>query len=91
MRLALGALRTTVVKQLIGTSVRVVAIASVAGLGLALVFTRSLATMLYGVTPADPATLTGVIAVVVTVASLAAVVPAARAAFMSPMRALRED
>jgi ABC-type lipoprotein release transport system permease subunit len=29
--------------------------------------------------------------VVVTVASLAAVVPAARAALMSPMRALREE
>jgi putative ABC transport system permease protein len=91
VRLALGALRTTVIKQLIGTSVRVVAVASLAGLGLALVFTRSLSTMLYGVTPADPATLTAVIAVVVTVASLAAVVPAARAALMSPMRALHEE
>jgi ABC-type antimicrobial peptide transport system permease subunit len=91
LRLALGALRTTVIKQLMGTSVYVVAVAAVAGLGLALVFTRSLSTMLYGVTPADPATLTGVIAVVVTVASLAAVVPAARAALMAPMRALREE
>jgi putative ABC transport system permease protein len=91
VRLALGALRTTVIKQLIGTSVCVVAVASLGGLGLALLFTRSLSTMLYGVTPADPATLTAVIAVVVTVASLAAVVPAARAALMSPMRALREE
>ena len=91
LRLALGALRTTVVKQLIGTSLRVVAAASVVGLGLALLFTRSLSTMLYGVTPADPATLTGVVAVVVTVASIAATVPAARAVFMQPMRALREE
>ena len=51
----------------------------------------SLATLLYGVTPADPATLIGVVALVVTVACVAAVVPATRAAFMSPMRALRED
>ena len=91
LRLALGALRTTVVKQLMGTSIRVVAAASVVGLGLALMFTRSLSTMLYGVTPADPATLTGVVAVVVTVASIAAAVPAARAVFMQPMRALREE
>jgi putative ABC transport system permease protein len=91
LRLALGALRTTVVKQLIGTSIRVVAAASVVGLGLALLFTRSLSTMLYGVTPADPATLTSVVALVVTVACVAAAIPAARAAFMSPMRALRED
>ena len=91
LRLALGALRTTVVTQLMVTSIRVVSVASVVGLGLALLFTRSLTTMLYGVTPADPATLTGVVAVVVTVASIAAAVPAARAAFMSPMRALREE
>jgi len=91
LRLALGALRTTVVTQLMVTSIRVVGGASVVGLGLALLFTRSLTTMLYGVTPADPATLTGVVAVVVTVASIAAAVPAARAAFMSPMRALREE
>jgi len=91
LRLALGALRTTVVRQLIGTSIRIVAIASVAGLGLALLFTRSLSTMLYGVTPADPATLTGVVAMVVTVASIAAAVPAVRAAFVQPMRALREE
>ena len=91
LRLALGALRTTVVKQLMGTSVRVVAVACVAGLGLALLFTRSLSTMLYGVTPTDPATLTGVIATVVIVAALAAAVPAARAAFIQPMRALREE
>jgi predicted permease len=91
VRLALGALRTTVVTQLMGTSIRVVAAASLVGLGLALLFTRSLSTMLYGVTPTDPATLTGVVALVVTVASIAAAVPAARAALMQPMRALRED
>jgi putative ABC transport system permease protein len=91
LRLALGALRTTVVTQLIGASIRVVAVASAGGLGLALLFTRSLSTMLYEVTPADPVTLTGVVTLVVTVAGIAAAVPAARAAFMHPMRALREE
>jgi ABC-type antimicrobial peptide transport system permease subunit len=91
LRLALGALRTTIVTQLMGTSIRVVAVASVVGLGLALLFTRSLSTMLYGVTPTDPPTLAGVIVIVVTVAGVAAVIPATRAALMSPMRALRED
>jgi ABC-type antimicrobial peptide transport system permease subunit len=43
------------------------------------------------VTPADPVTLTGVVTLVVTVAGIAAAVPAARAAFMHPMRALREE
>jgi putative ABC transport system permease protein len=91
LRLALGALRTTVVRQLIGTSIRVVAIASFAGVGLALLFTRSLSTMLYGVTPTDPATFASVVAMVVTVVSIAAAVPAVRAAFVQPMRALREE
>jgi predicted lysophospholipase L1 biosynthesis ABC-type transport system permease subunit len=91
VRLALGALRTTVVTQLMGTSIRVVATACLVGLGLALLFTRSLSTMLYGVTPTDPATLAAVVALVVTVAGIAAVIPATRAAFVQPMRALREE
>jgi ABC-type antimicrobial peptide transport system permease subunit len=59
--------------------------------GLALLFTRSLSTMLYGVTPTDPPTLAAVIVIVVSVAALAAVIPATRAAFIQPMRALREE
>jgi putative ABC transport system permease protein len=91
LRLALGALRTSVVQQLIGTSVRIVGIASAVGVALALIVTQGLTTMLYGVTPTDPVTLAGVVVMVVTVAGVAAVVPAARAAFVQPMRALRED
>jgi putative ABC transport system permease protein len=41
--------------------------------------------------PTDPVTLAGVLTMVVTVAAVAAVVPAARAAFVQPMRALREE
>jgi putative ABC transport system permease protein len=91
LRLALGALRRSVIHELMLTSVRIVGSAAACGLVLALLFTQSLATMLYGVTPADPATLTGVIVLVVTVASIAALIPAARAAFVYPMRALREE
>jgi putative ABC transport system permease protein len=91
LRLALGALRWSIVRQLVGGSLRVVAVAAACGLVLALIFTRSLSTMLYGVTPNDPATLAAVLAVVIAVAGTAAVVPAARAAFVQPMRALRED
>ena len=47
--------------------------------------------MLYGVTPTDPATLSSVLLVVVAVAFVAALVPAVRATFIQPMRALRED
>jgi putative ABC transport system permease protein len=91
LRLALGALRHRVVQELMTTSVRIVSTSTAFGLVLALLFTQSLSTMLYGVSPADPVTLAGVIAVVAGVAFIAAVIPAARAAFVQPMRALRED
>jgi putative ABC transport system permease protein len=91
LHLALGALRRTVVQRLIGSTLRVVGIGCACGLLLALVFARSLSAVLYGVSPSDPATLTGVIAVVVVVAATAALIPAARAAFVQPMRVLRED
>ena len=91
LRLALGALRRSVVQQLIATSLRIVCLAAACGLVLALLFTRSLSTMLYGVTPTDPATLATVLVLVMVVAGIAAVIPATRAAFMSPMRALREE
>jgi putative ABC transport system permease protein len=91
LRLALGALRRSVIHQLMITSIRIVGMASACGLILALLFARSLTTMLYGVSPADPATLFGVLAIVVMVAFLAALIPAARATFVQPVRALRED
>jgi ABC-type antimicrobial peptide transport system permease subunit len=91
LRLALGALRRSVVHQLMTMSIRIVGTASAVGLLLALLFTRSLSTMLYGVTPTDPATLTGVMFLVVAVAFIAAFIPAARATFVQPMRALREE
>ena len=91
LRLALGALRRSVVHELMTTSIRIVGIATACGLVLALIFTRSLSTMLYGVTPADPPTLGGVLIVVITVALVAALIPAARATLVQPMRALRED
>jgi ABC-type antimicrobial peptide transport system permease subunit len=91
LRLALGALRRSVVQQLMTTSMRIVGASSAIGLFLALFFTQSLSTMLYGVTPTDPATLSGVMFLVVAVAFVAAFIPAVRATFVQPMRALREE
>jgi ABC-type lipoprotein release transport system permease subunit len=47
--------------------------------------------MLYGVSSSDPVTLSGVVAIVLTVAALASFVPAARAALVEPMRILRSE
>jgi hypothetical protein len=91
LRVALGALRSNIVGQFLGKALRVVGIACIAGLALAFVFTRTLSSMLFGVSPSDPVTLSAVIAVVVGAAVLAAILPAARAARTDPMQALREE
>jgi len=91
LRVALGAQQANIISQFVGKALRVVAVACVAGLALTVAFSRLLAGMLFGVSPFDPATLAGVVALVVVVAALAALLPAWRAARVSPMRVLREE
>ena len=91
LRLALGALRSEIIRQLVGQSLRVVGLACLCGLGLAVASTRVLSGMLYGVSPSDPFTLAGVLGIVLAVGALAALVPAARASRIEPMRVLREE
>jgi ABC-type lipoprotein release transport system permease subunit len=47
--------------------------------------------MLYGVAPSDPATLAGVLATVLTVTTVAVLIPAVRAAVVEPMQVLRNE
>jgi ABC-type lipoprotein release transport system permease subunit len=47
--------------------------------------------LLYGVSPTDATTMVVVVACVLLVAMLSAMIPATRAAFIQPMRTLRED
>ena len=91
LRLALGALPGAIIRQLVGQGLRVVGLACLCGLALAVAFTRLLSGMLYGVSPSDPFTLVGVVAIVLAVGSLAALVPAVRASQTEPMRVLREE
>ena len=91
LRVALGAVSRDIVAQFLLRSLRVVAVACLAGLALSFLFTRFLSGMLYGVSPSDPVTLSAVVAVVVGAAVLAAIVPAASAARIDPMQALREE
>jgi hypothetical protein len=91
LRMAVGALRSDIAAQFVGKTLRVLAIACVAGLALSFAFGRLLSGMLIGVSPTDPGTLVGVVAIVIGVGVLAALVPAARAALVDPMRVLREE
>jgi hypothetical protein len=91
LRMAVGARRSDIAAQFVGRTVRVVAIACVAGVALSLAFARLLSGMLIGVSPTDLRTLVVVVALVIAVGVLSAVGPALRAARIEPMRVLRED
>jgi len=91
VRLALGALRRSVARHLVGTGLAVVTAATLAGLVLALLVARGLGTLLYGVSPFDPVAFVGATIVVLVVAATAAAVPAARAVWTPLMQVLREE
>jgi ABC-type antimicrobial peptide transport system permease subunit len=61
------------------------------GCAAAMVLTRFLATLLFEVRPADPATLTAIAALLTAVALVSSYLPARRAASVDPAAALRHD
>jgi len=91
LRLALGALRTQIVRQFLTQGLSVALLGCVAGLALTAVFGRLLSGMLYGVSAWDAATLGGVVGIVLAVSVLASLLPAIRAARLEPMQVLREQ
>jgi putative ABC transport system permease protein len=91
LRLALGAARSEILNRVLLEGAGVAALGCIAGCLLALAFARTLAGMLYGVTPYDPVTLATVIGVVMLVAIVASLIPAVRASHVEPMQVLREE
>jgi putative ABC transport system permease protein len=91
LRLALGALRTQILRQFLAQGLSVALLGCVAGLALTAVFGRLLSGMLYGVSAWDAATLGGVVGIVLAVSVLASLLPAIRAARLEPMQVLREQ
>ncbi len=91
VRVALGALRTQVVGVILATATRPVVMGAALGLFASSLATRLLAGMLYGVQPLDPLSFFGGAVVFMTVAALASVIPARRAASVNPVDALRAE
>ena len=91
LRLALGAVRSDVIRQFLAQALWIVGVACAGGVALSVVSSRLLSSMLYGVSATDPATLSAVVGLVLGVAALAALVPATRAALVEPVRVLREE
>jgi putative ABC transport system permease protein len=91
VRMALGATRRDVIGMVLYRGLRLAATGAAVGLVLAFGLARAVAGMLYGVSPADPVTFTGVPLVLVGVAALACYVPARRAVRVDPVVALRAE
>jgi putative ABC transport system permease protein len=91
IRIALGSARGRILRMVMSEVALVVVLGLVVGTGLALASTRLVATLLYGVTPSDPATIVGSAGVLAAAALIAGLIPAARAARLDPTIALRDD
>jgi ABC-type antimicrobial peptide transport system permease subunit len=72
-------------------SVRLVAAGIVLGLGVVIWAGRFVHAVIYGVSPIDPLTIGGALALVATVTIIAGGVPARRAANVNPIEALRQQ
>jgi predicted permease len=88
IRLALGAEPRLLLRMFVRHGVGLSAIGIVAGLAGATALTRFMTSLLFGISPVDPATYIAVLCVVVASAALASYIPARRAATMNPMATL---
>jgi ABC-type antimicrobial peptide transport system permease subunit len=91
IRMALGADRTKVVDLVLRTAFARALVGLVLGVPLAVGAGRLISAQLYGVTFWDPLALAVAAIALTTCAFLAAIIPAGRAASISPIRALRTE
>jgi predicted permease len=95
IRMALGAERHSVVRLVMREALLLVLIGLAIGVPAALVAGRvsasHISSLVFGLSPTDPLTLGGAVAVLTLVAAVAAYLPAARAARLDPMMALRNE
>jgi predicted permease len=89
VRMALGAERGRVLGMILGDGMRSVIPGIGAGVMGALLLSRLISGLLYGVAPSDPTTFAAVVAVIVLVTLAASLVPARRATKVDPMVAIR--
>jgi putative ABC transport system permease protein len=91
VRMALGAEPSDVWKMVVGRGLRLSAAGVVLGVGAAWIAARASASLLFGVTAADPGAFIGVPLAILVTALLACWLPARRATRIDPLIALRSD
>ena len=91
IRMALGSSRPAILKMILREGIILTIIGLALGSVLALVFSRYLASLLYGVKPTDPVTLSTVVLLLILVSLFSCLIPAQRAMQVDPMVAIRAE
>jgi predicted permease len=91
VRMALGAQRGNIVRMIMREAGVLVIIGIIVGTGLAVAVAKTAASLLFGLKPRDPVTLTAAVIALGAVAALASFLPAFRASRLDPMVALRDE
>jgi putative ABC transport system permease protein len=91
VRMALGAGRHEVRRMIVGQGLRLAAAGIALGLLGAFGITRIIGSLLYNVTPTDPASFGLVATLLISIAALASYLPARRATDVDPVAALRSE
>jgi predicted permease len=91
VRVALGATPGQVFRIILGQGLATTTIGLAVGIIAAIGLTRTIESLLFGVTPTDPVAFASVVALLLMVATLACYLPARRATEADPIEALRQD
>jgi putative ABC transport system permease protein len=91
IRMALGAERGSVLGQVLKQGLLLAGVGVTLGLAGAFGLTRLVASLLFGVRPTDPITITAVVATITLVAAVASLLPAWRASRVDPIVVLRDE
>lgn len=91
LRLALGAQKANIYRLVLRDGLMPVLIGAAAGIGIAFGFARVVGSLLFEVSPYNPAIVGAAVCILVAVGAAACLFPAYRAAAVDPMRALRAE
>ncbi|HEY0763617.1 MAG TPA: ABC transporter permease [Pyrinomonadaceae bacterium] len=91
VRIALGAQTLDVLRLIVGQGVGLALVGVAIGLAAAFLLTRTIKSLLFGVTPTDPLTFVAISVLLIVTAFIASLIPARRATKVDPLVALRSE
>ncbi len=77
--------------MILGDGIRMAALGALLGIAGSLSAAGLVSSVVYGIQPSDPPTLAGMALLMITLAALASLIPAARATRIDPVALLREE